>query len=224
MLFMICVRIPESCGWTRCTKPANASIVLSWETIRLTATTEQGMKCRECGHFLLLWRRWRRWGCKEGRSRKAMGGVWANRLIGDYNWRFLCMPTPPWQYDRPLPPFYGKDDKLSLLIAVVMGVQHALAMASPTQSCLLNFCSFPSLVVFVNRKCRLTLLFFVRNRWEESSLRHYWFPWLVLNRRTKHVLFQTQLHFVVFKHFPEIMLSDASPSLEIEIRDEAPAK
>lgn len=38
------------------------------------------------------------------------------------------MPTPPWQYDRPLPPFYGKDDKLSLLIAVVMGVQHALAM------------------------------------------------------------------------------------------------
>lgn len=57
-----------------------------------------------------------------------MGGVWANRLIGDYNWRFLCMPTPPWQYDRPLPPFYGKDDKLSLLIAVVMGVQHALAM------------------------------------------------------------------------------------------------
>lgn len=38
------------------------------------------------------------------------------------------MPTPPWKHERPLPPFYGKDDKLSLLVAIVMGAQHALAM------------------------------------------------------------------------------------------------
>jgi hypothetical protein len=56
------------------------------------------------------------------------GGVWRNRLIGNYNWKFLCMPTPPWNHDRPLPPFYGKDEKLSLLVAIVMGAQHALAM------------------------------------------------------------------------------------------------
>jgi hypothetical protein len=41
------------------------------------------------------------------------------------------MPTPPWKHDRPLPPFFAKDEKLSLLIALVMGGQHALAMASP---------------------------------------------------------------------------------------------
>ncbi|KAG0631559.1 hypothetical protein M758_1G262300 [Ceratodon purpureus] len=56
------------------------------------------------------------------------GGKWNERLIGDYNWKFLCMPTPPWKHDRPLPPFYGKDDKLSVMVALVMGAQHALAM------------------------------------------------------------------------------------------------
>lgn len=61
-------------------------------------------------------------------AKEAGGGVWRNRLIGNYDWKFLCMPTPPWQHERPLPPFYGKDDKLSLLVAVVMGAQHALAM------------------------------------------------------------------------------------------------
>lgn len=38
------------------------------------------------------------------------------------------MPTPPWKDGRSLPPFFGKDEKLSVLVAVVMGLQHALAM------------------------------------------------------------------------------------------------
>jgi len=59
---------------------------------------------------------------------KQPGGKWKSRLIGNYDWRFLCMPTPPWKHERPLPPFYGKDEKLSLLVATVMGAQHALAM------------------------------------------------------------------------------------------------
>ena len=67
-------------------------------------------------------------------------GVWRDRLLGDYNWSFLCMPTPPWKHDRPLPPFYAKDDKLSVLVALVMGAQHALAMASPLATS--SACSF----------------------------------------------------------------------------------
>jgi len=59
---------------------------------------------------------------------KQGGGVWKDRIIGNYDWKFLCMPTPPWKHERPLPPFYGKDDRLSLLVAIVMGAQHALAM------------------------------------------------------------------------------------------------
>ena len=57
-------------------------------------------------------------------------GKWRDRIVGDYNWRFLCMPTPPWKHDRPLPPFFGHNEKLSFLVAIVMGLQHALAMAS----------------------------------------------------------------------------------------------
>lgn len=58
------------------------------------------------------------------------GGTWKRRIIGNYNWGSLCMPTPPWKDGRSLPPFFGKDEKLSVLVAVVMGLQHALAMAS----------------------------------------------------------------------------------------------
>lgn len=58
------------------------------------------------------------------------GGQWKDRIVGDYHWRFLCMPTPPWKHDRPMPPFFGHNEKLSILVATVMGLQHALAMVA----------------------------------------------------------------------------------------------
>ena len=73
----------------------------------------------------------RRRGEIEAEGVKMMkGGKWKDRIVGDYNWRFLCMPTPPWKHDRPMPPFFGHNEKLSVLVATVMGLQHALAMAS----------------------------------------------------------------------------------------------
>lgn len=45
-----------------------------------------------------------------------------------YNWGFLCTPRVPCGGKKDLPPFYGKDEDLPLLLAAVMGLQHALAM------------------------------------------------------------------------------------------------
>lgn len=61
----------------------------------------------------------------------AKGGKWKDRIVGNYNWGSLCMPTPPWRHERPLPPFFGHNEKLSAVVAIVMGLQHALAMARP---------------------------------------------------------------------------------------------
>ncbi|KAH9304469.1 hypothetical protein KI387_008873, partial [Taxus chinensis] len=49
-------------------------------------------------------------------------------LIDKYNWRFLCTPRVVCGGKRDLPPFYGKDEKISVFLAAVMGLQHALAM------------------------------------------------------------------------------------------------
>ncbi|CAM6116353.1 unnamed protein product [Calypogeia fissa] len=49
-------------------------------------------------------------------------------LVGDYNWRVLCIPQLPWSRKRAAPPFFGKDEKISVLVALVMGLQHALSM------------------------------------------------------------------------------------------------
>lgn len=46
----------------------------------------------------------------------------------NYNWGFLCTPRVPCGGKKDLPPFYGKDEKLPLLLSAVMGLQHALAM------------------------------------------------------------------------------------------------
>ena len=56
--------------------------------------------------------------------------IWKDHIVGDYQWKFLCMPTAPWKHDRPLPPFFGRNDKLSFFVAAVMGLQHSLAMVS----------------------------------------------------------------------------------------------
>ncbi|KAL2652908.1 hypothetical protein R1flu_021036 [Riccia fluitans] len=53
---------------------------------------------------------------------------WGKFIFGDYDWSFLCMPTLPWSPARSPPPFYDKDAEISLLLALTMGLQHALAM------------------------------------------------------------------------------------------------
>jgi hypothetical protein len=62
-----------------------------------------------------------------------MGRV-KSTLIGDYNWGVLCYPQLPWSKKRAPPPFYGKDEKISVLLALVMGLQHALSMVVPKLS------------------------------------------------------------------------------------------
>mmetsp|Transcript_20087 Transcript_20087/g.80139 ORF Transcript_20087/g.80139 Transcript_20087/m.80139 type:complete len:705 (+) Transcript_20087:131-2245(+) len=47
-----------------------------------------------------------------------------------YDYGYLCTPTLPWAADVPPPMFLGKDDKLPLMLALVMGLQHALAMVA----------------------------------------------------------------------------------------------
>lgn len=53
---------------------------------------------------------------------------WRKHVFGNYDWGFLCMPRSPFQSSSKLPPFYSKDEKIPLFLALVMGLQHALAM------------------------------------------------------------------------------------------------
>ncbi|KAG8835975.1 hypothetical protein FRC17_010944 [Serendipita sp. 399] len=50
--------------------------------------------------------------------------------IGGYDFGWLCMPTLPYGKNstRKLPPFYGLEDDIPLLLAMICGFQHALAM------------------------------------------------------------------------------------------------
>lgn len=47
--------------------------------------------------------------------------------LGDYDYRWLCLPSLP-TARRKQPPFYGIDDELPLVLALTNGLQHALAM------------------------------------------------------------------------------------------------
>jgi len=47
--------------------------------------------------------------------------------FGDYDYRWLCLPSLP-TARRKQPPFYGIDDELPLVLAMTSGLQHALAM------------------------------------------------------------------------------------------------
>jgi hypothetical protein len=62
------------------------------------------------------------------RSKLASRHGW----LGDYNYSWLCTPSLPFLHGsgtrRRAPPFYGLDDDLPLLLAIVAGFQHALAM------------------------------------------------------------------------------------------------
>ncbi|KAF9430556.1 hypothetical protein BGZ94_006206 [Podila epigama] len=48
--------------------------------------------------------------------------------LGDYDYGFLCMPTLPGFTIPRIPPFFGLKDRLPLLLALIMGLQHSLAM------------------------------------------------------------------------------------------------
>ncbi|KAG0052872.1 hypothetical protein BGZ83_002020 [Gryganskiella cystojenkinii] len=50
--------------------------------------------------------------------------------LGDYDYGFLCMPTIPCLNKKSTrqPPFFGLKTKLPVLLAIVMGFQHSLAM------------------------------------------------------------------------------------------------
>ncbi|KAG1823974.1 permease family-domain-containing protein [Suillus subaureus] len=47
--------------------------------------------------------------------------------LGDYDYRWLCLPSLP-TARRKQPPFFGIDDELPLVLAMTSGLQHALAM------------------------------------------------------------------------------------------------
>eukprot|EP00892_Ulva_mutabilis_P007205 jgi/Ulvmu1/4857/UM020_0143.1 len=52
-------------------------------------------------------------------------------LIGSYDYGWLCMPTWPFgkhRAGRPPPPFFPVDARPGLIVAILMGLQHALAM------------------------------------------------------------------------------------------------
>ena len=54
-------------------------------------------------------------------------------LIGDYDWNFLCMPRFPFcdkGKEYAPPPFYAHNEPLSLLVALMIGLQHALTMST----------------------------------------------------------------------------------------------
>lgn len=53
---------------------------------------------------------------------------WKDVFIGDYDWAFLCTPRLPWSVSKQPPPFYGKDEPISVFVAFIMGLQHCLTM------------------------------------------------------------------------------------------------
>ncbi|KAG0291121.1 hypothetical protein BGZ98_003138 [Dissophora globulifera] len=48
--------------------------------------------------------------------------------LGEYDYGFLCMPTLPGFSTPRTPPFFGLKDRLPLVLAIIMGFQHSLAM------------------------------------------------------------------------------------------------
>ena len=50
------------------------------------------------------------------------------KLIGDYDWGGLGLPTVPWSKTTRKMPFFARNDDTPLLVAAVMGLQHCFAM------------------------------------------------------------------------------------------------
>ncbi|KAJ7654067.1 xanthine/uracil permease [Mycena polygramma] len=52
----------------------------------------------------------------------------ADGWLGGYDYGWLCLPSLPFSKKSHEPPFYALDQELPLLLAIVSGLQHALAM------------------------------------------------------------------------------------------------
>jgi len=50
------------------------------------------------------------------------------KVVGNFDWGALCMPTLPWVKSTRKMPFFGRNDETPILVAAVMGLQHAFAM------------------------------------------------------------------------------------------------
>ena len=62
------------------------------------------------------------------------GNFWETRIVGDYEYKRLCMPRlNPWKKENNDPlPYYGKDSRLAFLVAMFLGFQHSLAVVGGT--------------------------------------------------------------------------------------------
>ena len=49
-------------------------------------------------------------------------------IVGDYDYSLLCMPQMLWTKDKPKMFYFARNDRLPILIAAIMGLQHAFAM------------------------------------------------------------------------------------------------
>lgn len=66
------------------------------------------------------------------RLRRAKHGLLSREgLVGDYDYAFLFRPSIPFmKKTRRGTPFFGLNSKMPLLLALLLGLQHALAMIS----------------------------------------------------------------------------------------------
>ena len=62
------------------------------------------------------------------------GSFWDTHIVGNYNYRAMCMPRfNPWsKTSQESLPYYGKDSRLALLVALFLGFQHSLAVVGGT--------------------------------------------------------------------------------------------
>jgi NCS2 family nucleobase:cation symporter-2 len=81
-----------------------------------------------------------------------MGFDWKAEFIGDgerYNYSSMCLPSVPWSSaEKKKVNFYSKDEKIPILLALIMGLQHAFAMVGglitpPLVVFKFSVCGFP---------------------------------------------------------------------------------
>jgi hypothetical protein len=54
------------------------------------------------------------------------------KLVGDFDWKALCMPSLPWSSETRKMQFFPRNDETPILVAMIMGLQHAFAMIGGT--------------------------------------------------------------------------------------------
>ena len=54
------------------------------------------------------------------------------KLVGDFDWKALCMPSVPWSSETRKMQFFPRNDETPILVAMIMGLQHAFAMIGGT--------------------------------------------------------------------------------------------